>query len=206
MSTTLQPSSQFVFGPFNGGGDIIHFQNSQNQVVSWIDAQGVGQGALALSASSSAGSFATYIDPIAQFGIVQDAKWVTDAVFNTASTSCGSGTVPAGTCVTLSATDPPFSCPGNVFPCTSGGDVGKQEFGTANCTGGNPGGCNKAVPKGTIVKVWDATHAQVSVAAILNSTGSMNNFAWGSAGNGAKLQTMVTFLANNPGTAVAFPC
>ena len=155
---------------------------------------------------TGATAFTSYIDPIVQFGIIQDAKWVTDAVYNSAQTTCGAGTgLPAGTCITISATDPPFVCPG-AFPCTSGGDVGKQEFGTKNCIGPSPGQCNKAVPKGTIVEVWDATHAQVSVAANGNSVGTMNNFAWGSAGNGAKLQTMVNFLANNPGTAVAFPC
>lgn len=44
MSTTAQPNSQFTFGPANGGGDILHFENANNQIVGWVDAQGVFQG------------------------------------------------------------------------------------------------------------------------------------------------------------------
>lgn len=40
MTSTRQPNSQYTFGPANGGGDIVHFVNSTNQTVSWIDSAG----------------------------------------------------------------------------------------------------------------------------------------------------------------------
>jgi hypothetical protein len=44
MSSTIQPNAQYTFGPANGGGDIIHFVNSLNQPVAWIDTNGVHWG------------------------------------------------------------------------------------------------------------------------------------------------------------------
>jgi len=32
-----QPGAQYTFGPANGGGDILHLENSQNQTVAWFD-------------------------------------------------------------------------------------------------------------------------------------------------------------------------
>ena len=161
--------------------------------------------------SNSSGSpFNRVLDVVAQFGVIADTSWVVDAVYNTAQTTCGSGTgLPAGTCVTISSTDPPFVCPGGGFPCTSGGDAGKLDHGTYNCSDANPGACIEAVPQGTIVKVWDSTHVQVSVAAThssVNSGSNGSNFAWGSAGNQAKLATASTYMLNNPGTALSLPC
>jgi len=177
-----------------GGGTSLALCRSNG--VTWLP---IGDG-------GGSSAFTSYVNPFTQFGITNNAKWVTDAVFNTAQTTCGTGTgLPAGTCITISATDPPFVCPSS-YPCTTGGETGYQEFGTYGCNGANPGACIKAVPKGTITEIWDATHAQVSVAATHSSSGSMNNFAWGQAGNSARIQTMDTYLINNPGTAAAFPC
>src|SRR5208282_2859155 len=62
---------------------------------------------------------------------------------------------------------------------------------------------------GTIVKVIDATHAQLSKSvsySSVNSSSNGSNFAWGSSGNGAKLASASAFMVANPGTAIALPC
>lgn len=162
-----------------------------------------------ITATNGGGAFSSYIDVVAQFGVIADAKWAVDATFSTSATSCGSASVPAGTCVAITATDPPFACPGGIYPCTSGGDVGKLALGTYNCSDANPGACATTFTDGTIVKVIDATHAQLSKAVSFSSANSGSvgsNFAWGSAGNGAKLQAAVNFMVANPGTAIALPC
>lgn len=228
----------------NGAADYLQLVKSGGAIVGWIDSNGIPQGSLASSGSSSAFSgitggtntnalvigsggslsasgtgsiiatngsaaFSSYIDVVQQFGVIADCKWVVDAVFSTSATSCGSATVPAGTCVTITATDPPFACPNGVYPCSSGGDVGKMAFGTYHCNDSNPGACIVTFTDGTIVKVIDATHAQLSKAVSHSSTNSASegsNFAWGSAGNGAKLQAASAFMVANPGTALSLPC
>src|SRR6266550_4256932 len=46
MPSTIQPTSQYTFGPANNAGDIVHFTNTAGQVVSWIDSFGVHWGGL----------------------------------------------------------------------------------------------------------------------------------------------------------------
>lgn len=53
MSSQIQSNSQYVFGPANGGGDIIHFVNSIGQPLSWIDSNGVLWGSLGTVAIAS---------------------------------------------------------------------------------------------------------------------------------------------------------
>ena len=67
-----QSSSQYVFGPANGGGDIAHFTNSQGQVVSWIDSQGISRGILASSPSN--------VFNVKNYGAVGNTRAVADAV------------------------------------------------------------------------------------------------------------------------------
>ena len=58
-----QPSSQYVFGPVNGGGDILHFLNETGAVVSWITADHQFGGELAANIISiSAAAVLTSLD------------------------------------------------------------------------------------------------------------------------------------------------
>ena len=82
--------------------------------------------------------------------------------------------------VTTLSTDPPFVCPGGIFPCSSGGDVGKIGFAAGNCPGlVNP--CSYDFPQGTITTVTSAHVVQMSTTATRNSSGNDNEnvFLWG---------------------------
>jgi hypothetical protein len=46
MPSTPAATSQYVFGPANGTGDIMHFYNAQNEICAWIDCNGIAYGNL----------------------------------------------------------------------------------------------------------------------------------------------------------------
>lgn len=98
-------------------------------------------------------------------GAKHDVIIVKDATFNSTST------------VATTANDPPFVCPGGIYPCSSGGDVGKIIFGT-NQTGGGITFVSSVVilPQGTITSITDAHHAVCSTTATQSITGTL---AWG---------------------------
>jgi hypothetical protein len=143
MSSTLQSTSQYTFGPANGGGDIIHFQNAQNKVVSWIDSSGIGQGALASSGSVNK----TNVINVTDYGAKFDGK-IFYGNTSTIAVTNGSATVTCSNCNFTSA------------------DVGKQF--TATC-GGYGGVSNAylgtvAIPKSstTILAVNSPTSITIS--------------------------------------------
>jgi hypothetical protein len=142
--------------------------------------------------------------------VKNDLRWSLAATFSTSATTCNGTTVPAGTCVTILSTDPPFVCPGGSFPCTSGGSVGMIAEGTVDCLTTNPGQCLASIPQTTISKVIDAQHAQVANAATANPVGGTGTtFAWGGAGgvgDGAQLQAAFNAANSLPGSAVVLPC
>jgi hypothetical protein len=113
----------------------------------------------------------------------------------------------AGTTITTGASDPAFACPGGTYPCSSGGDAGKIEFGTANC--GTSNGfinCHLLVPQGVISSIASAHVATVSVAATGASGPSVSWFAWGTQDDSAAMQNALTQLVSLGGGDLNLPC
>lgn len=108
--------------------------------------------------------------------------------------------------LTTSSNDPPFACPNNSYPCSTGGDVGKVEFGQVQCPLTNPGQCNFDEPQGTITSIQSAHAATVSANFTDSSSGSDGNyFAWGTLDDTHIANLMTAVLANYGGT-IQLPC
>jgi hypothetical protein len=119
--------------------------------------------------------------------------------------------------ITTSGSDPPFACPGSVYPCSASGtgsDVGKAEFGVYNV--GDVGGLGPCCgtyncPQGTISTVNSAHSVTVSVACTNNSSviaGTYNVFLWGTddASNISAAYTAIQSSTGNQGQALFLPC
>ncbi len=129
------------------------------------------------------------------FTVKDNTQQITDATFSTSATTCSGNTVPAGTCVTTTGSDPPFSS----------ADIGKVEYGESSCTGSLVIVCLiNAVPTGTVVAVFDATHLQISSAATASAAGT-GEFVWGSDDTSA-LKTAWAATLSTGIDALELPC
>jgi hypothetical protein len=131
------------------------------------------------------------------FTVKADVQVVNDATWSN-----------AGTTITTTSTDPAFACPNGNYPCASGGDVGKIEYGTSNC--GTTNGfvnCMTEVPQGTIASVTSAHVAVVSGAATAASGPTVAWFAWGTQDDSPAMQSaMAAVLAAGGGGEIEVPC
>src|SRR6266705_849356 len=191
-----------------GAVDFLHLVGQGGAFLGGIDANGNLQGSLASTAASSVRPTdnATYVstscpspNPGNCFQVFADVQVALDAIY-----ANGSPTVTTG------AGDPPFSCPNSVFPCSSGGDVGKIAFGAGRCTG-DVSRCFYDVPQGTIVTVNSAHSVTLSTTATNSNSGNpkSNNFFWGH-DDGVQLAAAFAslFITNgiNPNRALLLPC
>lgn len=206
MSTTVQPNSQYTYGPSGGGGDIIHFENAANQVVSWIDNLGTGQGNLA---SSGGISFVSSLPATCTPGVTQPVQ-LSVAPFgiyycNTTNSWTEQGTltidakaygVKADTIacfspnVTITNTSKTVSCSTANF---TSADIGKIIFAISS-SGGQASDVTGTVqlPQGTITSINSSTSVQVSVAAT-GSTGGV--LVWGTDDTSALTATSTALAA-----------
>ena len=116
--------------------------------------------------------------------------------------------------ITTSATlaDPPFICPGGIFPCTSGGDAGKKAVLSSNCSTANGYvNCNLVLSSRN-VKIYsvNSSHnvtltAAPIVAATVSAHGFTGWFIW-LHDDTAQLQAAFSQAISLPGTSIIFPC
>lgn len=154
-------------------------------------------------ANFGANTNAIYVSPncVGQancYPVKWDTQIVTDATF-----AAGSSTV------ATSASDPPFSCGAQPFPCAGGGDVGKSVVGTVDCLASNDLQCQNVFTAAnpTIVSLTDAHHAVVSQNAAASSvamTGS--NFSWGTDDTLSLATVASAVLSAKQPISVVFPC
>jgi hypothetical protein len=125
-----------------------------------------------------------------------DVQWVNDASWSN-----------TGTSITTGSGDPAFACPGGTYPCSSGGDVGKIEYGTSNCSSTNGYiNCLLEVPQGTITSITSAHVAVVSVAATNSSAGNASWFAWGTQDDSSAMTAAMTAVLAAGGGEIDLPC
>lgn len=190
MPNQAQPSSQYVFGPANGGGDIIQFKDQNNLIKSWIDDTGTAFGNLA---SPSSGAWSTVIDA-STFGVVGDGKF-----------SGAASTINNSKIITTLSTEQPFLCPGGVYPCSTpgvaGSDVGSFVFATSNFIP-NVGSGVTVLALSTITSVDSAHQIHVSNNATQTITASPNaagaTLVWAKTDNTTALNNAWAAATTNP--------
>ncbi len=133
------------------------------------------------------------------FVVADDVQIVSDGSWSNASAV-----------VTTGSSDPVFKSTGNIYPATCSTpsatcDVGKAEFGTANCAAGNPQQCNSAFAQGTILSITSAHVATMSSNSTRVSTAE-SMFAWGTNDNTALIAALTAAYTSKTPVQLTFPC
>jgi|SRR5271157_5058354 len=131
-----------------------------------------------------------------------DGQFVTDATFTASSST-----------VLTSDSDPPFLCPGSVYPCSAVGpesDVGKIVFGTYFCGDDTAVPCFYDLPQSTILTVNGAHSITVFTRARNSSVKGTNSvLVWGH-DDGATIKRAIAAVvanrASGPSSALQLPC
>lgn len=223
-SSALCVTHQLTFA--SGASPASTFHTGGASVYTWDNPITLPNGSTATTQTSADNTTKVATDQFVQTAVAgAGSPAATNAVY--VSTSCGSqsncytvkGDVKvvndaswsnAGTTITTQSGDPVFACPSSSYPCSSSGtgsDVGKIEFGTANCgTSNGYINCHLYVPQGTISSITSAHVAVVSVAATAASGPTVSWFAWGTQDDSTAIQNAVTQLVSLGGGDLNLPC